>query len=109
MTKPIQIAEDPDVVQCRGIVGLRAAHLDQQVVVTGGEDGVGNYRSEVLCRVLSLMSCFCLQVLQYNIDAGGTWTQMGGKMKFARRAHAIVETNLAAVCFGIGNWNQNKT
>ena len=34
---------------------------------------------------------------------------MGGKMKFARRAHAIVEANLAAVCFGIGNWNPNKT
>ena len=32
--------------------GLRAAHLNQQVVVTGGDDGGTNYRDEVLCGIL---------------------------------------------------------
>ena len=36
----------------RDMVGLRAAHLNQQVVVTGGEDGGGNYRYEVLHGIL---------------------------------------------------------
>ena len=34
--------------------GLRAAHLNQQVVVTGGDDGGTNYRDEVLCGILKL-------------------------------------------------------
>ena len=91
------------------MIGLRAAHLNQQVVITGGEDGWGNYRYEVLCGILWLVSCFCLQVLQYNVDGRGAWTEMDGKMREGRSAHAIVEANLGAVCFGIGNLNPNKT
>ena len=54
------------------------------------------------------MSCFCLQVLQYNVDGGGAWTEKDGKMREGRSAHAIVEANLGAVCLGIGNLNPNK-
>ena len=39
----------------RAMNGLRAAHLNQQVVVTGGLDDGGNYRDEVLCGILLLM------------------------------------------------------
>ena len=39
----------------RNMVGLRAGHLKQQVVVTGGEDDGGNYRYEVLCEILLLV------------------------------------------------------
>ena len=36
----------------RALHGLRAAHLNQQVVVTGGKDDDYNYRDEVLCGIL---------------------------------------------------------
>ena len=42
-------------------------------------------------------------MLQYNVDGTGTWTQMDGQMRESRRAHAVVEANLGAVCLGIGN------
>ena len=46
-------------------------------------------------------------MLQYNVDGRGAWTEMDGKMREGRSAHAIVEANLGAVCFGIGNLNPN--
>ena len=52
------------VVQCRvnfprALFGLRAAHLNQQVVVTGGYDGRSN-RDEVLCGIPFNCLCFVL-------------------------------------------------
>ena len=44
-------------VQCafpRAVYGLRAARLNQQVVVVGGADR-GIYRDEVLCEILLLI------------------------------------------------------
>ena len=38
----------------RALAGLRAAHLNQQMVVTGGYDG-RKYRDEVLCGIFSLI------------------------------------------------------
>merc|ERR1719278_2251527 len=64
---------------------LRAAHLNQQVVVTGGEDDERNSRDEVL---------------QYNIETG-TWTQMDKKMRIPRMHHAIVEANLTCTASGV--------
>ena len=52
-----------------------------------------------------VMSCFCLQVLQYNVEAG-TWTQIG-KLQKNRGWPAITEVNLGAVgC--VGNLNPVK-
>ena len=51
------------------------------------------------------MSCFCLQVLQYNVEAG-TWTQIG-TLQSSRAHHALAEVNLGAVgC--VGNLNPVK-
>ena len=36
----------------RWLDGFRAAHLNQQVVVTGGQDDERNNRDEVLCGIL---------------------------------------------------------
>ena len=36
----------------RAMWGLKAAHLNQQVVVTGGQDDERNNRDEVLCGIL---------------------------------------------------------
>ena len=36
-------------------MGLRAAHLNQQVVVTGGNNDGKNIRDEVLCGILKLI------------------------------------------------------
>jgi len=69
----------------RALSGVRAAHLNQQVVVTGGRDG-SNERDEVL---------------QYNIETGA-WTQMDKKMRIPRTDHAIVEVNLANLCAASG-------
>jgi len=66
----------------RALFGLKAAHLNQQVVVTGGEDDGDNYSGEVL---------------QYNVETD-TWSQMTEKMKVPRRDHAVVEANLALLC-----------
>ena len=52
-----------------------------------------------------VMSCFCLQVLQYNVEAG-TWTQIGTLQK-SRGFHAIPEINFAVVC-PVGNLNPVK-
>ena len=52
-----------------------------------------------------VLFCFCLQVLQFNVEAG-TWTQIG-KLQKSRSYHAITEVNLAAfVC--VGNLNSVK-
>ena len=80
---------------------LKAAHLNQQVVVTGGE-----VDDEVLCGIIWLvMRCLaCLQVLQYNTSTN-TWTQIGS-LKDSRARHAVAEVNLAALgC--VGNLNRN--
>ena len=45
----------------RAMYFLRAAHLNQRVVVTGGKDDERNSRDEVLCGILltdCVMSCF---------------------------------------------------
>ena len=39
----------------RALQGLRAAHLNQQLVVTGGNDNEGNKRDEVLCGIYKLV------------------------------------------------------
>ena len=53
-----------------------------------------------------VMSCFCLQVLQYNVEAG-TWTQIG-TLQSSRGFHALAEVNLDAVCRPVGNLNPVK-
>ena len=53
-----------------------------------------------------VMSCFCLQVLQYNVEAG-TWTQIG-TLQMRRAFHAIAEVDLGAVCRPVGNLNPVK-
>ena len=81
--------------------GLRAAHLNQQVVVTGGNDEHDN-RDEVLYEKLVMRDLACLQVLQYN-PSDSSWTQIGS-LKRGRAYHAITEVNLAALgC--VGNLN----
>jgi len=68
----------------RALSGLKAAHVNQQVVVTGGSDDEKNYRDEVL---------------QYGyVGTYDTWTQMTEKMKVPRGDHAVVEANLALLC-----------
>merc|ERR1712032_1786824 len=67
----------------RALQGLRAALLNQQVIVIGGWDGSNN-RDEVF---------------QY---VNGMWSQMDQKLGRGRSYHAIAEVNLRAVCFGIG-------
>jgi hypothetical protein len=69
----------------RALMGLRAANLNQQVVVTGGNNDGKNIRDEVL---------------QYNVEAG-RWTQIG-KLKRRRVEHAVTEANLGAVCRPVG-------
>ena len=92
----------------RGLSGLRAAHLNQQVVVVGGcTMGVisvgSNNRDEVLCRIilLSMWNLSCFQVLQYNYEER-TWLRIG-TLEIGRTFPAIVEANLAAVCAAVGN------
>ena len=52
-----------------------------------------------------VLSCFCLQVLQFNVEAGA-WTKIGSLQK-GRHDHAIAEVNLAALgC--VGNFNPVK-
>ena len=53
-----------------------------------------------------VMSCFCLQVLQYNVETG-TWTQIG-TLQSSRGFHALAEVNLDAVCRPVGNLNPVK-
>jgi len=66
----------------RALLALKAAHLNQQVVITGGLDDGHNYSGEVV---------------QYNVETD-SWTQMTEKMKVPRRDHAVVEANLALLC-----------
>ena len=96
-------------VQCRvnfprAMVVLRAAHLNQQVVFTGGFDDERNMRDEVLCGILWLMMrCFaCLRVLQYN-PSTKAWSEIGS-LKKKRVVHALTEVYLDdAGC--VGNLN----
>ena len=83
-------------------MGLRAAHLNQQVVVTGGSDDDWNARDEVLCGVLYLIVLFSLQVLEYD---GSTWSEKKERMEIKRFLHAIVEANLPTLCSTTGNLN----
>ena len=50
-----------------------------------------------------VLSCFCLQVLRFNVEAR-TWTQIG-KLEHKRANHAIAEANLNALCPPVGNIN----
>lgn len=77
----------------RVMYGLRAGHLNQQAVVTGGREdrGTNEYTRD--------------EVLQFNVEAGA-WTKIGSLQK-GRYSHAIAEVNLAALgC--IGNLNPVK-
>ena len=72
--------------------------------MTGGSDGLG-YRDEVLCGILCVISFFCLQVLQFNVEAR-TWTEIG-RLESGRNNHAIAEVNLRSIgC--VGNLNPVK-
>jgi len=64
----------------RRLFGLAAAHLNQQVVVIGGDDVEGNRRDEVL---------------EYN---GLTWSERKERLEKGRANHAIVEANLSSFC-----------
>merc|ERR1712008_149462 len=64
----------------RELYGLKAGQLNQQMVVTGGEDDGGNLRDEVLL---------------FN-PATDTWSQIG-KLKTGRGIHAVAEVNLRAL------------
>ena len=90
----------------RELSGLRAAHLNQRVVVTGGMDDGFNIRDEVLCGILYLivLTLFSFQVLEYN---GSTWSEKKEKMTMGHRSHAIIEVNLPALCPTRGNLNQH--
>ena len=88
------------------MAGLRASNLNQQVVITGGGDDKFNHRDEVLCQILST-DCFCLQVLQFNVESK-TWEQIG-TLKRARAYHAVAEVNLDVLCRPVGNLNPVKT
>jgi len=68
----------------RPLVSLKAGFFKQQLVVTGGQVDVGNYRDEVL-----LFS-----------PSTNAWTKIG-KLQNGRTTHAIAEVNLHAVCFEI--------
>ena len=83
--------------------GLRAAHLNQRVVVAGGY-GDGSYRDEVLCGILYLivLNLYSLQVLEYD---GSTWSEKKERMQIPGYAHAIVEANLPDLCSAKGNLN----
>jgi len=79
----------------RGLGLLRAAHLNQQMVVTGGYDGSkdGIHRDEVL---------------QYN-PSNNTWSQIG-TLTEGRANHAIAEVNFAAVgCIEPGTSTEAET
>jgi len=81
----------------RAMGGLRAAHLNQQVVVTGGyyeyNDEERNFRDEVL---------------QYN-PSHNTWSQIGS-LKKKRAGHDITEVYLDdAGCVGLGESTSRAT
>ena len=69
------------------------------MVVIGGDDGT--VRDEVLCGILFVISCLCLQILQFNVEAR-TWRESGQKLEIGRKDHAIAEANLGAICL-VGN------
>jgi hypothetical protein len=72
----------------RALSGLRAAHLNQQVVFIGGQDDDNNIRDEVL---------------QYN-PSTKTWRQKTGSLKNGRRDHAVTIVNLDALgCVGLNH------
>jgi len=68
----------------RRLVSLRAAHLNQRVVVTGGLDDQGNVRDEVL---------------EYD---GSAWSEKKETMQTGRWLHAIVAANLPSLCSAMG-------
>merc|ERR1712037_665430 len=68
----------------RALAGLRAAHLNQRVVVTGGKDDRRNYRDEVL---------------EYD---GSTWSKKKETLRTPRSLHTIVAANLPALCSATG-------
>jgi len=68
----------------RRLAGLRAAHLNQRVVVTGGKDDGRNYRDEVL---------------EYD---GSTWSKKKETLQTPRSLHTIVAANLPALCSATG-------
>ena len=91
----------------RALTGLRAAHLNQQMVVTGGQHGSKD-RDEVLCGIILLImrNLSCFKVLQYNNEER-TWLKIG-RLERERSYHAIVEVNLDAICSAVGNLNPIK-
>jgi len=67
----------------RGLIGLRAARLNQRVVVAGGHDG-RKARAEVL---------------EYN---GSAWSKKKETMTTGRFGHAIVAANFPSLCSAMG-------
>ena len=89
------------------LYGLRAALLNQHLIVVGGSEGRYSYTDEVLCGILYLvMITLTSQVFQYD-NKSGQWSEMDQKMERGRYYHAIVEANLRAVC-PVGNLNLKK-
>ena len=80
----------------RKLYFLRAAHLNQRVVVVAGD--------KVLTGILYLivLNLYSLQVLEYD---GSTWSEKKERMQIPGYAHAIVAANLPALCSAMGNLN----
>ena len=80
---------------------MRAANLNEQVIITGGEFEDGSRSDNVI--LSSLLSrlhdkIVGLQVLQYNLDSA-TWREIG-KMRLKRANHATAVANLNTFCAG---------
>ena len=85
----------------RSIIELRAANLNEQVIITGGKFGDGSRSDNVI--LSSLLSrlhhkIVGLQVPQYNL-ASATWTEIG-EMRLKLSYHATVDVNLSTFCAG---------
>ena len=88
---------------------LRAARWLEHVVVTGGRDcgwDGGNSTDEVSVDLINQVTSLHVQVLQYD-ETAGTWSEIG-KMKKARRDHAVVPVDsveLSLYCPGWYYWS----
>ena len=86
--------------------GLRAARSLKQVVVTGGYDDGGITRDEVSVDFINQARPLYVQVLQYD-ETARAWSEIG-KMKKARRDHAVVPVDsveLSLYCPGWYYWS----
>ena len=86
----------------RALRGLRAARLNQRIVVTGGYDDRNDRDEVILCGSLKMPMWHLarLQVLEYNVEAK-TWTEIGN-LERGKSFHAIAEIGC------VGNLNPVK-